>query len=126
SDLMEDLINRGADFCSLSESVDPKTPAGRFQYHVLAASAEYGRAMISMRTKEGMAAAKARGAVFGRPRKLSRKKVLAARDAIREGRVSLSERARALRVSPLTLARSLKRLEGPFRNPDRPTEGLVL
>ena len=44
-------------------------PAGRLQLHVLMAVAEFERSMISDRTKAGLAVAKAKGRVLGRPKK---------------------------------------------------------
>ena len=57
-------------FRSLSEAIDTGTAAGRLLFHVMGALAEFERALISERTKAGLAAARARGRFPGRPRKL--------------------------------------------------------
>jgi len=49
-------------------SVELGADAGALMLHLLAALAEKERAMISKRTKEALAAAKARGQVLGNPR----------------------------------------------------------
>jgi DNA invertase Pin-like site-specific DNA recombinase len=51
-----------------SQGIDTShdNPAGRLQMHVLMAVAEFERSLIRERTKAGLAAARARGAKFGR------------------------------------------------------------
>ncbi len=66
------LEKRGVAFRSLSEAIDTTTASGRLLFHVMGALAEFERALISERTRAGMAAARARGAVIGRPRKVRR------------------------------------------------------
>ncbi|WP_435824603.1 recombinase family protein [Nocardia rhamnosiphila] len=51
--------------------VDTSTAGGRLIFHFLAALAEYDRELIVEGTKDGLAAAKTRGRVGGRPRALS-------------------------------------------------------
>jgi hypothetical protein len=50
---------------------DPTDPIGRLLFNVLAMVAEFEADLISQRTKEGMAIAKAKGKLKGRPPKLS-------------------------------------------------------
>jgi DNA invertase Pin-like site-specific DNA recombinase len=59
--IVTELDGRGICFNSLSEAIDTKTASGRFLFHVLGALAEFERALISERTRAGMAAAKLRG-----------------------------------------------------------------
>lgn len=70
--LVAQLEARGIAFCSLSEAIDTGTPSGRLLFHVMGALAEFERALISERTRAGMAAARARGSVIGRPTKQRR------------------------------------------------------
>lgn len=67
---LQDLINivaelreRGIGFTSLHESLDTTTPGGRLVFHVFAALAEFIRELIVQGTREGLAAARARGRV---------------------------------------------------------------
>src|SRR5262245_31961546 len=65
------LETRNVSFVSLTEHIDTTTPMGRCMYQIRNAFAELERSLISERTKAGMAAAKRRGQVLGRPRALS-------------------------------------------------------
>jgi DNA invertase Pin-like site-specific DNA recombinase len=62
----------GAGFRSLKDTwADTTTPHGRLMLTVLGGLAEFERELIRARTGEGRARAKARGAKFGRPPKLT-------------------------------------------------------
>ena len=56
----------GAKFKSLKENFDTSTPAGRLQMTMMAAIAEFERAMILERQREGIAIAKREGKYKGR------------------------------------------------------------
>ncbi len=56
----------GAKFVSLKENFDTKTPAGKLQMTMMAAIAEFERAMILERQREGIAIAKLEGKYKGR------------------------------------------------------------
>lgn len=62
--------NKGIGFHSLSDAIDTSTSGGKLYFHLMGAFAEFERDLISERTKAGMAAAKARGAQIGRPKKI--------------------------------------------------------
>lgn len=68
--LMADFRVRGIHFASLNEAIDTSTPTGMFVFHMIAALAEFERALISERTRAGMAAARVRGVKLGRPRNI--------------------------------------------------------
>jgi DNA invertase Pin-like site-specific DNA recombinase len=73
-DLLEivDLLrSRGAGFRSLGEDIDTTTPAGKLVFHIFGSIAEFERARIVERTREGLEAARRRGRIGGRPPALS-------------------------------------------------------
>jgi len=59
---------------STEDNLEFNTPAGMLHIHLLSAFTEFERALISTRTKEGLARAISQGKTLGRP-KGSRKKV---------------------------------------------------
>ena len=65
------LKDRGVDFISLTEKIDTTTPGGKLIFHLMGALAEFERDLIRERTNAGLAAARARGRVGGRSRKLA-------------------------------------------------------
>ncbi len=58
--LVSELQARGVNFRSLTDSIDTSTPAGRFFFHVMSATAEMERELIVERTRAGLAAARSR------------------------------------------------------------------
>lgn len=67
----EELRDRGVNLVILDIGVDSSTLIGQVLFTILAALAQMERDLIVERTKEGLAAARARGRVGGRPSKLT-------------------------------------------------------
>ncbi len=105
------LRNRGVDFQIVTMNIDTTTPAGQFVYTVLAALAEFERANLIKRTKEGMQAAKRRGKHIGRRHALTDAQIVSAQARLKEGRATHKDVARDLDVHPDTLRRALERYE---------------
>src|SRR5215475_6968679 len=103
------LKDRGVDFISLTEKIDTTTPGGKLIFHLMGALAEFERDLIRERTSAGLAAARARGRVGGRPRKLPTDgKVALARQMFADQSHSLPEICAALGISRATLYRYVK------------------
>lgn len=97
------LRTRGVGFTSLHENLDTTTPGGRLVFHVFAALAEFIRELIVSGTREGLAAARARGRVGGRPTVVTPEIIRAARDMLPNPEASITSIAKILGVSPGTL-----------------------
>lgn len=69
--LVDDFQRKGIGFRSLNDAIDTTTAQGRLVFNLFASLAEFERDMIRERTKAGLAAARARGRVGGRPKGLS-------------------------------------------------------
>lgn len=65
---IQELIDKGVAFVSISDNLDFSTSSGRLHFQILAAFAEFERSLISERTKEGIERTKAQGTRLGRPR----------------------------------------------------------
>lgn len=74
-EVVNGLKSKGIQFKSLQEEIDTTTPTGKFTFHLFCALAEFERDLIRSRVNAGMAAARARGRVGGRPTALSPEKV---------------------------------------------------
>lgn len=104
---VEMLEDRGIGFRSLTEALDTTSPGGKLVFHIFAALAEFERGIIRERTKAGLAAARARGKVGGRPPALSSSDLTAVKALLRDPNISVEEAARRMGVSPSTLYRHL-------------------
>lgn len=69
------LTNRGIGFKSITENIDTTTSGGKLVFHIFGALAEFERDIIRERTQAGLAAARARGRVGGKPKVLNQKKI---------------------------------------------------
>jgi DNA invertase Pin-like site-specific DNA recombinase len=65
---LEEFRSLGVDFISIHEGVDTSTPNGRLVFGIFASIAEFERELIRDRVRSGLAAAKAKGKLIGRPR----------------------------------------------------------
>jgi DNA invertase Pin-like site-specific DNA recombinase len=102
------LSKRGCDFRSLTESIDTSSSGGRLVFHMMGAMAEFERAIISERTKAGMAAARARGSRLGRRPSMTEVQTDAAKQAVEIDLEPISQVAARYQVHPKTLARVLR------------------
>jgi DNA invertase Pin-like site-specific DNA recombinase len=90
---------------SIQEQLDTGSPGGRLIFHVFGALAEFERDLLRQRTNAGLEAARRRGRIGGRKRKLSRDQVDEVLDAVTAGRRTQAEMARLFDVNPATISR---------------------
>jgi DNA invertase Pin-like site-specific DNA recombinase len=102
------LVHRGVGFCSLQEQIDTTTSGGKLVFHVFGALAEFERDLIRERTHAGLAAARARGRLFGRPKALSPRKVEQLQTLAKNERTTVGEICHTLGISRATFYRYLK------------------
>ena len=69
--LADELRERGVGLVVLKQQIDTTTPTGQLAFHVLRAIDEFQRELIAEGTREGLAAARARGRTGGRKPKLN-------------------------------------------------------
>lgn len=111
-DLLEiaaDLEERGIGLRTLTEAWDTTTPSGRLIFTILSGVAEMERQIIIERTQAGLASARARGRVGGRPTVMTRTKISAAKRLVDAGS-SIDEVAESLGVSRASIYRHLSRV----------------
>lgn len=84
ADIMQAAQQQGWSLIVLDLGMDLSTPSGKAMAQMLAVFAELEREMISTRTKEGLAAARAKGQRLGRPSAIPtdvRRRIVLAREA---------------------------------------------
>ena len=104
---VEGLEKRDIGFKSLTETIDTTTSGGRLIFHIFAGLAEFERSIIRERTKAGLASARARGRLGGRPKKLSETDIEAAKALLSNPKITVEQAAERLGVAPSTLYRHI-------------------
>lgn len=102
--IMDELSQRGVEFRSLTENLDTNSPGGRLIFHIFGAISNFEVDLIRERTRTGLDAARKRGRVGGRPRRMTDDKVRAAKKLLADG-TPVKEVANSLGVSVPTLFR---------------------
>lgn len=106
--LVDELGKRGIHFHTLCENIDTTSSGGRLVFHIMAALAEFERALISERTRAGMAAARSDGRHMGRRPVLSNEELLAAALSIQTGDSALVDVAARHGLKPTSLRRMIE------------------
>lgn len=109
--IIERIEEKGAQFRSLTESLDTTTPAGRMLFHMVGAFAEFERELIRERTRAGMEAAVKRGVKLGRHYAMSRDNEAEALRLWYSGTMTKSAIARMYGVHMSSIKRAIKRHE---------------
>ena len=107
SELMETFNEKGIRLISLKESVDTTSATGRLLFTIISSLAAFERETLIERTNEGLASARARGKLGGRPKtnEAALKKAVA---LYRTGQYSLADIRERTGVSKSTLYRALQ------------------
>jgi DNA invertase Pin-like site-specific DNA recombinase len=101
------LHEKGIGFRSLQENMDTTNSGGKLIFHVFGALAEFEREIIRERTQAGLAAARARGKLGGRPRVMDDRKLKMVQSLMKDPNLSIREICETLQVSKATLYRYL-------------------
>lgn len=99
-----------AEFKSLTEIIDTTTPSGRFIFQIFGAFAEFERELIRERTRVGLYAAMRRGALVGRPAKITNEQIPEVVRQRAKGK-TLSELSHQYGVDVSSVKRAMKRYE---------------
>jgi DNA invertase Pin-like site-specific DNA recombinase len=106
---LDALRARGVYFQIANFNLDTTTPHGRFIYTIMSGAAQYEREVLIERTKEGIAAARARGKLIGRPPKMSDEQLLDAQCRLVERTATKATIAAEHGITPWTLTRAIRR-----------------
>lgn len=102
------LNKRGVRFRIANFGFDTSTAEGYLLLTILSGMSEFERRILSRRTKEGLAAARLRGKVLGRPRKLSASQIDTAQRRLQARESTITAMAREYNVGRKTLSPALK------------------
>jgi len=106
---LDEWSSMGIGFTSATEVFDSTTPQGKLLLHLTSAFAEFERSIIAERTRAGIAAARRRGAVLGRPRARLDDEELR---ELKSGGMSVRDIAAKLGVGSSTVQRRLDAIRG--------------
>jgi DNA invertase Pin-like site-specific DNA recombinase len=107
--LLEKVQIAKAGFQSITESIDTTTPAGRMMMQIVGSFAEFERAMLRERTRNGLLAARQEGRVGGRQPKLTPRQQQEIVHLVDIGQKTAADAARLFNVHPSTVFRLLAR-----------------
>jgi DNA invertase Pin-like site-specific DNA recombinase len=107
--IADKLSSRGVKLALGASVYDPADPMGKMFFNILATFAEFEADLIRLRTREGMAIARAKGKLRGKQPKLSAKQQSEMRRMHGTGNYSISDLAEVFSVSRPTVYRTLAR-----------------
>ena len=107
--IADQLEAKGVKLALGASVYDPTDPMGKMFFNILATFAEFEADLIRMRTREGMAIARAKGKLRGKQPKLSEKQQKELSRMHATGDYSISDLAEVFSVSRPTIYRTLER-----------------
>lgn len=111
--LMEQIAQRGTGFRSLTEAIDTTSPGGRMMMQIVGSFAEFERAMLRERTRNGLDAARKQGRIGGRRPKLTEHQRQEILTLVQTEQKTAADAARLFNVHPATVSRLLQRSNKP-------------
>ena len=108
--IADQLEAKGVKLALGASIYDPTDPMGKMFFNILATFAEFESDLIRMRTREGMAIARAKGKLCGKQPKLSEKQQKELGRMHATGEYSISDLAEVFSVSRPTIYRTLQRI----------------
>lgn len=105
--ISETLNEKGIELISIKENIDTTSATGKAMFGMLAVMAQFERDLIAERTKEGLAAARARGKNGGRPRVMDSMKITMAKALYEDKNNTVTGICKQLGISRPTLYRYL-------------------
>lgn len=106
-DTVEALHSRSIEIRCLEQQIDTSSTWGKAFFQILGVIAEVERNLNNERTLAGLAAARARGRVGGRPRKMGEAQIISAMALLQRGDRTVAEVAGELGISTATLYKYL-------------------
>jgi DNA invertase Pin-like site-specific DNA recombinase len=111
-DTITALAERGVGFKSLQENIDTTTSGGKLVFHIFGALAEFEREIIKERTQAGLASARSRGKVGGRPKALTAKEMQMLRNMAADESLTVADICKTLGIGRSTFYRYAKADQG--------------
>ncbi|MDE0101585.1 MAG: recombinase family protein [Bryobacterales bacterium] len=108
-EIADQLVARDVKLAPGPSTYDSTDPMGKMFFNILATFAEFESDLIRMRTREGMAVARAKGKLRGKKPKLSDRQARELRRMYDTGEYSVSDLAEVFSVSRPTVYRTLHR-----------------
>ncbi len=102
---LNEHYRKGAFFKSLQENIDTTSSVGKLIFHIFGALAEFERDVIKQRTMAGLASARARGRLGGRPKLLDHQKTAQAHAMHKDNSLSIKDICKTLGISKTTFYR---------------------
>lgn len=107
--LMEKIQQAEAGFQSLTEAIETTSPGGRMLMQIIGSFAEFERAMLRERTRNGLDSARKQGRIGGRRHKLKEDQREEIVHLVTSGKKLSADAARLFNVHPSTVTRLLQK-----------------
>ena len=102
------FADRNIGFKSIQENIDTTTSSGKLFFHIFASIAEFEKDIIKERTLTGLNAARARGRLGGRPKKLTDAQLIMMKKMHADKDNSIQEICDMFKISRPTLFRLVR------------------
>lgn len=116
-EVVRGLQKEGIGFRALQEQVDTSSAGGKLVFHPFGALAEFERELIRERTQAGLQAARARGRVGGRRKRMTLEQIRQASSLLANPECSVAGICRTFGVHRATLYRNVRAYEREGNRP---------
>ena len=106
--IVQSFDELGVNFRSITENMDTGSSGGKLIFHIFGSIAEFERDLIKERTQAGLTAARARGRLGGRPKRLNQKQIAVIKTMHKDKTIPIKTILDTFRVSKGTLYKVLK------------------